>query len=246
MIQRIVLAVVCVLLASLPARAVTYRYVDWTSADVAGGTAQGVITLPDASTVNVSFESIKEDGSAGNLFFAITGAGTNYWNPSAPYISSQVSNAPPASDLLALIGGVNQTYRVTLSEAIKDPIMAIVSLGQTGAPTIYDFDSPFDIVSQGPGPFGGTNTSLVKLAGDRLEGREGNGTVQFDGTYSTFSWIVPTPENWHGFTFGIRTTLALEPGPDPDPEPGVIPEPATAALGLLSLIGLTAAARRRR
>src|SRR6185437_8537024 len=40
-------------------------------------------------------------------------------------------------------------------------------------------------------------------------GSEGNGTIRFVGTFSTFSWTVPIPEFWHGFTFGIRTTDAL-------------------------------------
>jgi hypothetical protein len=40
---------------------------------------------------------------------------------------------------------------------------------------------------------------------------EGHGTIQFIGTFSTFSWTVPSPETWHGSTFGIRTTQALEP-----------------------------------
>jgi hypothetical protein len=57
---------------------------------------------------------------------------------------------------------------VTLSEAIKDPIMAIVSLGQRGSNTTYDFDSPFNIVSQGAGSFGGGPNSLDQLAGDIL------------------------------------------------------------------------------
>lgn len=222
------------------ASAVLYHYVDWTSADVPGGTASGTITLPDSSTVTVDFEAINAGGGAGNLNFAQTnGTGTNYWaaNGGAPYISTEVDNAPPDSDIISLVGGVNQTYKVTLSEAIKDPIMAIVSLGQGGVPTTYDFDSPFDIVSQGPGHWGGTSTSLTELPGDILEGREGHGTIQFIGTFSVFSWTVPTPENWHGFTFGIRTTEAIEPTP--------LPAPAMAGLLGLGLIGLGFLRRRK-
>jgi hypothetical protein len=88
--------------------------------------------------------------------------------PKSTNISTEVDNAPPDTDILALVGGLNQTYRVTLSEAIKDPIMAIVSLGNGGLPTTYDFDSPFDIVSQGAGYWGGTSTSLTEMPGDIL------------------------------------------------------------------------------
>lgn len=208
------LTVGAALLASTPAYAAVYNYVDWTVADVAAGTASGTITLPDNSTVTVTFEAIDPDLTPGTLFGAQTsGAGTNYWSPSTPYISAQVENAPPTTDILQLAGGLNQTYKVTLSEPIKDPIMAMVSLGSPGTRCTYDFDSPFAIVSQGVGYWGGGASALKALPDDILEGYEGHGTIQFIGTFSTFSWIVPTTEAWHGFTFGIRTTERIEPTP---------------------------------
>jgi len=214
--------------------AAPYYYVDWTSMNPAGGTASGAITLPGPSTVTVGFKAINADGSDGNFKFGQTGCGTDYWDPSGPYISAQVTNAPPNCELISLIGGVNQRYIVTLSEAIKDPIMAIVSLGRGGSNTTYDFDSPFSIVSQGAGYWGGGPTALDTLAGDILRGNEGHGTIQFIGTFSTFSWVVPTGEDWHGFTFGIRTTPRIE----PDPPATGVPAPATPALIALGLLAL--------
>lgn len=195
------------------ALAAVYSYVDWTEADVAAGTASGTITLPDESTVDVTFEAINDDGSPGTLYGAQVDGGTNYWAPSEPFISEEVENAPPSPDILQLSGGLDQIYRVTLSEPIKDPVMAIVSLGQPGVRTTYDFDAPFTIVSQGKGYWGGTDTSLAAVEGDVLEGYEGHGTIRFLGTFDTFSWTVPTPETWHGFTFAIRTTERIEPTP---------------------------------
>lgn len=224
-------------------QAVPYHYVDWVTASPSAGTASGVITLPNASTVTVNFAAINPDGSPGSFLFAQTAGGTNYWNPSAPYMSAQVDNAPPTPDILALVGGQNQTYRVTLSEPIKDPIMAIVSLGQPNVPTTYDFDSPFTIVSQGPGYWGGNASSLTQLPGDILKGNEGHGTIQFIGTFSTFSWMVPTPETWHGFTFGIRTTQAIEPNP---PTASVPDEGSTVVLMGLALAGLAIGRAARR
>ena len=217
---RVLAVATFVLVSANAAYAVPYYYVDWLNASVSGGTASGIITLPDLSVVSVNFQAVNPNGSAGQLSpNTQTGCGTNYWNPSAPYISAQVSNPPPACDIVALIGGVQQTYIVTLSEAIKDPIMAVLSLGQPSVFTTYDFDSPFTIVSQGTGYWGGGPSSLVELAGDVLRGNEGHGTIQFEGTFSTFSWIVPTPEDWHGFTFGIRTTERIEPTVPAIPEP---------------------------
>jgi hypothetical protein len=220
------------------ASAVLYHYVDWTSANVGGGTASGTITLPDASTVTVDFEAINPNGSAGTLNFVQTSGGTNYWNNNvngqAPYLSSEVDNAPPDSDIVSLVGGTDTTYKVTLSEAIKDPIMAIVSLGSSASTITYNFDSPFTIVSQDVGFWGGTDTSLSQ-SGKVLTGTEGHGTIQFIGTFNVFSWTVPNFENWHGFTFGIRTTEAIE--------PTVLPEPAAIVLFGLGLAGLGFARR---
>jgi hypothetical protein len=188
----------------------TAYYVDWTAANPANGTASGVIRLPDGSTVDVSFEAVFPNGTHGSFDSAQLNGGTVYWNPPSTWTSTQVPNPPTTPDILRLTGGNNQIYRVTLSRPIRDPLMALVSLGSGGNATEYDFDSPFTIVSQGRNAiWGGTDHSLVQLDGNRLVGSEGNGTIRFVGTFSTFSWTVPIPEFWHGFTFGIRTTDAL-------------------------------------
>jgi hypothetical protein len=242
LIGTVLTAAASLLACASLATAAPYYYVDWLTANPAAGTASGTITLPDSSVVSIGFQSLRADGTPGDFYFGQTGAlgETDYWNPSTPYISSQVDNRPPGTDMLALIGGTNQTYKVTLSEPIKDPIMAIVSLGNPSLPTTYDFDAPFTIVSQGAGYWGGGPAALTELPGDILRGAEGHGTIQFMGTFSEFSWTVPTPEGWHGFTFGIRTTPRIEPDPDP-----TVPEPAT-----LTLFGIAAAGagfvRRRR
>ena len=152
---------------SFNAHAVPYYYVDWQTENPAGGTASGVITPSSGPAVTVNFDALTASGAHGS-FLGVTG--NTLWNPVSTYQSAQVDNAP-GYEGLQLVGGVNMTYTVTLSEAIKDPIMAIVSLGQGGLPTTYDFDSPFTIVSQGPSCcWGGTNTSLVQLPGNVLQG----------------------------------------------------------------------------
>jgi hypothetical protein len=229
-------------LFSMPAVAETYYYVDWNSWNPAGGTASGVITPSSGPAVNVTFQALTSTGAPGS-FLGVTGS--TLWTPASTYTSSTVSNASTYEGL-QLVGTANMTYKVTLSEAIKDPIMAIASLGSGVDSATYDFDSPFTILSQGPTCcWGGGNNRLTALPGDVLQGYEGAGTIKFNGTYSTFSWTVPDPEYWHGFTFGIRTTEALEPTPPPV---AAIPEPETYAMMLagLGLLGLTARRRRQR
>ncbi len=188
--SRLFLVAASLLLAPTDSLAFIYQYVDWTAANPGAGTASGVITLPDASMVNATFDVLNPDGSPGTFLFGQTGGGANFWIPSSPYISPQVENSPPDSDILALVGGNNSIYRVTLSEPIKDPIMAIVSLGQPGFFVDYDFDTPFSIVSQGAGFWGGGPTSLSQEPSDILRGNEGHGTIQFNGTFSVFQWTA--------------------------------------------------------
>jgi hypothetical protein len=214
------LGVAAVVLAPRVSVAAEYHYVDWLTGDAAAGTASGTITLPDDSVVEVNFEALNLDGTAGNLVGVQTEGGIDYWSPDAPYISEEVENPPPTPDLLQLQGGVNQIYRVTLSEAIKDPIMALVSLGQPSVTITYNFDVPFTIVSQGAGYWGGSDTALAGQPNNVLEGSEGHGTIRFLGTFDQFSWTVPTPEYWHGFTFGIRTTERIEPSDAGAPNAG--------------------------
>ena len=231
---------VTVLAASLlwaaATQAAPYYYVDWTSGSPPDGTASGTITLPGGSTVGATFSVSTPTGGPGSYYFIQTAGGTNFWSPDTPYRSSQVDNAPPGTDIIALVGGTGlTTYTIALTEAIKDPIMAIVSLGASGLAVTYGFNRPFDIVSQGGGYWG--NGPLNKLPGNVLQGEEGHGTIQFIGTFASFSWTAPIAEVWHGFNFGIRTTEKLEPS-------NPVPLPATLALIGAGLLGLARSRRR--
>jgi hypothetical protein len=137
------------------------------------------------------------------------GGGVSYWNPPSTYTSPQVSTIPTTNGILMLIGTASQ-YKVTFSQPVVDPAMDIATLGNTTQTAAWQFSAPFTLVSSGPGELGGGTIS--QFPNNLLEGNEGNGTIQFLGTYSTISWTVPLPEYFSGFTIGAAS---LAPVPEP-------------------------------
>jgi hypothetical protein len=226
LMRRHLIRVAVLVTLSVPfGRAATVAWTDWTSATAgASGSGSGTLNV-SGETVNVSY--------SGEIFFAQTsGAGTNYWNPNTAYLSSAVENAPPDSDIIALIGP-STLNTISFSVPVADPVLAILSLGRPSIGTDYVFDAPFTIVSNGPGFWG--NGPLTNIGGNTLRGNEGHGVIQFSGTFSSISWSVPLAENWHGFQVGV---VGLDDGPN-----GEIPEPGTIGL---ALAGLALLAVRRR
>lgn len=220
-LKLMLFAVISCLVSAAPSYAVPVSWVDWTSANStsAVGTADGV-TVNFTGALNPA---------------AQTSGGINYWavSPSTYTSAPAVDNAPPSSDIIRLIGGTaTGVQTLTFSAPVLNPVMAILSMGQTGIPVQYVFDSPFDILNVGPGYWG--NGTLAELPGNVLEGREGHGIIQFTGTFTSISWTIPTAENWHGFTIGVPGTS----GPTP------VPEPSTLVLSGLAFIGLASRMRR--
>lgn len=189
-------------------------WTDWT--DNAINTAGGVINTGSAS-VGV------EVGSTSNFNFVnLAGVGTNYWNPSAPYVSASIDNAPGNSGIISLNTG--GTVTINFSSAVVDPLIALVSWnGNT-----LIFDAPIEIVSYGWG-YWGNGTPVLNANGNGIYGSgEVHGVIRVLGTYDNISF-THTSENWHGFTVGITAA---------------VPEPENFAL-LLAGLPLLAAARRR-
>lgn len=228
LVRPLLAAAFGLLISAAGASADPVYWADWTSATTgASGSAQGAITLPGPSSVSVSY--------SGQVLFAQTAGGTNFWNPATPYLSGLVSNAPPASDIVALVGGSSVLVNtIRFSAPVVDPLMAIVSLGAPSIVVTYGFDAPFDVISSGQGYWGGNPAgSLFEDSGNVLRGIEGHGVIQFKGTFTSISWTAPRSENWHGFTVGLLGD-------------SVVPEPGSLTLLGLGLLGLAAGVRRRR
>lgn len=129
------------------------------------------------------------------------------------------------SDLIRVSG--TGTFTLTFDQAIVDPYIALVSVGQPGLGVSYNFGSDYTLISKG-GNYWGYNGYTE--AGNSFIGREFNGVLQFDGTFSSLTFSVGNPEFWHGFNVGAVAA---------------VPEPETYAM-LLGGLGLVALARRRR
>lgn len=207
----LVLAAACV----APLSAAQVSWVDWVKGTVgSSGNAQGTIRVGDTA-VDVAY--------SGEIAFLQTSGGCNYWNPSAPYIGSEVDNAPPPVDIIAL--SQTTTKSLSFSRPVSGLCFALMSLNANA----YTFDHDFRIVSTGNG-YWGDGTLTREVVGDgtyRLVGAdEPHGVIIFDGPISSLTWVSRKNEYWNGFTVGAFA---------------VVPEPCSMVslgLGLMGLVTL--------
>jgi len=196
----------------------------WTSAT--GGTI-----VPDS--LGVTF-AIAGTGSVDNLVSSYPS-----YTPTTTYADGTVvNNAPVSADgIIQLAGGNTNVNTVTFSKPVVNPVMAIWSLGSGGASAQFDFiNATPGLVSGGPSAeYGGKS---ITISGNDVFGAEGNGTVQFIGTFSSLSWTNPAYEFWYGFDVGIA-------GVGSSGGSSGVPEPSTLALFSIALLPFAAGLWRR-
>ena len=192
------------------------------------------ITWTNWSTISAGNPG-SASGTAGTFTVSYSGqtsGATNVpsWTPASTFTGGLVGNAPPHTPTIQLEGGTTLGETISFSSTVVDPIFAIWSLGQGGVQASFDFSSksgqPFNLLGGGPSTeFGG---SALTSTGSVVHGSEGNGLVQFEGSFDSITFTTPVFENYYAFTVGYDATLTPTPS---------VPEPAT-----LSLFGLGVAA----
>ena len=193
-------------------------WTDWTATTAAAPGVVGSINTGTA-TIGVSY--------AGAYSLAQVSGGTNYWNPSAPYLSATVSNAPPASDIIELTTGGTGT--ITFSQPVLNPLIALVSWNGNTA----DFGTAIQFLSFGNG-YWGNGTPILNAGGTGFFGSgEVHGVIELPGTFSSITF-THTPEGWHGFTVGVMGEA-----------PSTVPDHGSSLLLLgMGLVGLRAWRKR--
>jgi hypothetical protein len=218
--------------ATLPLSAAVVDWTVWSSLTVGSPSGAGLGSISGLpALVNVSY--------AGEVLpSSYTGFGppplalTPSWTPGTTFSGGSVGNSPSNLGSIALSGGpATGVNTINFSPAVVDPVMAIWSLGSANsnsAQFAFPLSESFTIEGGGPSTETG-GTAITFFPPNSVNGIEGNGVIQFHGTYSSLTWTNPSFENDYAFTVGAE---------------GVVPEPAS--LGLMALVAVGSLARRRR
>jgi hypothetical protein len=143
-----------------------------------------------------------------------------------------VNNAPVAANgIIQLEGGTNAIQTLTFSQAVVNPVFAIWSLGGGSTSASFVFNQTPTFVAGGKNnEYGG---AAISVSSNTVSGVEGNGTVEFLGTYTSITWTNPLFENWYGFNVGFASVAP-------------VPEPSTWVLMILGFAGIGAMTYCRR
>ena len=155
------------------------------------------------------------------------GSGNDFWGNqtgqfNSTYLSPSVTTLPTAATAIVVTGyaSIVTQYTLTFDAPVTNLLMAIGSLGTPDQVSTYNFDRTAVVVSSGEGFFGEGPLSMATST--MLSGEEGNGMVQFTGSFSSLSWTIPNPEVYSYFNVGMSNTPA-------------VPEPSTIAMAFAGL-----------
>jgi hypothetical protein len=154
------------------------------------------------------------------------------WTPSTTFSGS------PTGGGLKLYGGNAVNNLITFSAPVVNPEIAIFSLGSDsgtpGVTTTLTFNHTPILASGGPATQIGSSTTAgqsIIVNANQVTGTEGNGVIEFVGTFSSISFTDPTFENYFAFTVGAQVSA--------------VPEPSTWLMMIVGFVGLGFAGYRR-
>jgi hypothetical protein len=200
---------------------------------------------PVASAAVITWNTWTSDssGTAAPITVSFSTTNSHFYNPSYPSWTPTatfadgviVNNAPISTNgIMGLIGGSGAANILTFSAPVVNPVFAIWSLGQSGTSASFVFDETPTFVAGGPAAEYLATGTAITVSGNTVSGNEGNGTVEFKGTFTTLSWTNPLYENWYGFNVGFQSVAAAA------------PEPSTWAMMILGFLGLGFMAYRKK
>lgn len=189
-----------------------------------------------AAPVNWNFWTFNQSGimPVGNQNITVTYSSADFhnvilgspsWNPTSTWADGTIlsNGLTQTNNIMQIFGGTSTVNTLGFSQPVLDPVLAIWSLGsviQGPASFVFSGFNPLNIVGGPSAEFGG---NPLNLSGVTVSGIEGNGSIQFLGTYSSISWTNPQFEDYYGFNVGAL---------------GVVPEPSSLMLAIVSLMGV--------
>jgi len=137
----------------------------------------------------------------------------------------------PTTGIFIYAGGYGQPYQtISFSQPVSNIVFNVFSLGSGGTTATWEFNQPFVVLSQNLEAW--QYGELFTVNGLKLSGQESSGTIQFTGSFLTFSWKVDNPE-W-AFGWNVGATSAS------------VPEPSTYTLFGIGAVGMLIALRRKK
>jgi len=222
MLLRSVVLGLIVLLGSSASNAITAgvvsNWVEWSGApssypNTGSGftwASQATGTLMDPVTnqvINVTYTGEVTSYSEFN-----NPSGTALFDYSA-YDGPTVASRPPAGNFIATTGIFVANQKLVFDHPVTNLMIAIASLGDAYDASSYLFDRTAVVASSGLGNWG--NGPFYMSTPFEVYGMEGNGIVQFTGTFTELNWTVTRTEIYSAFNVGISNTSASSAVPEP-------------------------------
>ena len=212
----------------------------------APGAAGSVVDPITGNTINLTLSGEVYQASSTDFDWSEWGspAYESEVSPTAPDGGEEINSG----EIITATGATEPQYLAHTLEFgtdVTNAVLGIYSLGRPGIEGQLTFSQPFVVLSGNEDLTAGGDAET----GYTLTGQEGNGVIQFLGTYDSISWTITGVEVWHGVNVGLTTvenesageTVAVydlfgdgtgnvaptpfDPNPDDsEPEPDPVPE----------------------